>query len=113
MHKGFSWSPAEAQGQVRGSGAALVRSRPGRDVGPDHRADQRQGAQAVPDSVASGRLSRPETGRHYKFLTNNFSLAPKTIADIYKARCRSSSSSSGSSRTCASRALSAPRAMLS
>ena len=28
----------------------------------------------------------PETGRHYKFLTNNFSLAPKTIADIYKAR---------------------------
>ena len=28
----------------------------------------------------------PETGRHYKFLTNNFRLAPKTIADIYKAR---------------------------
>lgn len=28
----------------------------------------------------------PETGKHYKFLTNNFRLAPKTIADIYKAR---------------------------
>jgi putative transposase len=28
----------------------------------------------------------PETGRHYKFLTNNFRFAPKTIADIYKAR---------------------------
>ncbi len=28
----------------------------------------------------------PETGRHYIFLTNNFTLAAKTIADIYKAR---------------------------
>ncbi len=28
----------------------------------------------------------PKTGRHYAFLTNNFSLAAKTIADIYKAR---------------------------
>ena len=28
----------------------------------------------------------PITGRHYLFLTNNFALAAKTIADIYKAR---------------------------
>ena len=28
----------------------------------------------------------PETGKHYSFLTNNFKLAAKTIADIYKAR---------------------------
>lgn len=28
----------------------------------------------------------PETGKHYVFLTNNFRLAAKTIADIYKAR---------------------------
>ena len=28
----------------------------------------------------------PATGRHYFFLTNHFSLAAKTIADIYKAR---------------------------
>ena len=28
----------------------------------------------------------PETGKHYVFLTNNFSLAAKTIADIYKSR---------------------------
>lgn len=28
----------------------------------------------------------PETGKHYIFLTNNFKLAAKTIADIYKAR---------------------------
>ena len=28
----------------------------------------------------------PETGKHYKFLTNNFSLEAKTIADIYKER---------------------------
>lgn len=28
----------------------------------------------------------PDTGKHYFFLTNNFHLAAKTIADIYKAR---------------------------
>ena len=28
----------------------------------------------------------PETGKHYVFLTNNFHLAAKTIADIYKDR---------------------------
>jgi len=28
----------------------------------------------------------PETGKHYVFLTNNFKLAAKTIADVYKAR---------------------------
>ena len=28
----------------------------------------------------------PDTGKHYVFLTNNFQLVAKTIADIYKAR---------------------------
>ena len=28
----------------------------------------------------------PQTGKHYVFLTNHFTLAAKTIADIYKAR---------------------------
>ena len=28
----------------------------------------------------------PETGKHYVFLTNNFKLSAKTIADVYKAR---------------------------
>ncbi len=28
----------------------------------------------------------PKTGKHYVFLTNNFKLTAKTIADIYKAR---------------------------
>ena len=28
----------------------------------------------------------PETGRHYVFLTTNFALAARTVADIYKAR---------------------------
>jgi putative transposase len=28
----------------------------------------------------------PKTGNHYKFLTNNFSLAAQTIADIYRER---------------------------
>lgn len=39
----------------------------------------------------SGTLRRigykdPETGKHYFFLTNNFKLAARTIADIYKSR---------------------------
>ena len=28
----------------------------------------------------------PETAKYYEFLTNNFTLAAKTIADIYKSR---------------------------
>jgi len=28
----------------------------------------------------------PETGKHYVFLTNNFKLSTRTIADVYKAR---------------------------
>lgn len=28
----------------------------------------------------------PDSGKHYVYLTNNFSLAAKTIADIYKSR---------------------------
>ena len=28
----------------------------------------------------------PETGKHYEFLTNNWKLSAKTIADIYKSR---------------------------
>ena len=30
----------------------------------------------------------PETGKHYKYLTNHFTLSAKTIADIYKERWR-------------------------
>ena len=30
----------------------------------------------------------PETGKHFQFLTNNFKLAAKTIADIYNERWR-------------------------
>lgn len=36
--------------------------------------------------AALGAVIDPETGKHYVFLTNNFKLAAKTIADIYKAR---------------------------
>ena len=31
-------------------------------------------------------LRDPETGKHYVFITNNFHLSAKTIADIYKSR---------------------------
>ncbi len=30
----------------------------------------------------------PETRKHCVFLTHNFKLAAKTVADIYKARCQ-------------------------
>ena len=29
-----------------------------------------------------------DTDIHYTFLTNNFTLAASTIADVYKARCQ-------------------------
>lgn len=37
----------------------------------------------------------PDTGKHYVFLTNNFHLAAKTIADIYKSRWEVGVSSKG------------------
>ena len=44
-----------------------------------------------------------ERRRFLVFLTNNFDLSALTVAYLYKARGRSSCSSSGSSSTCASR----------
>ncbi len=40
----------------------------------------------VPSHCVVSVYRDPETGKHYVFLTNNFKLAAKTIADIYKAR---------------------------
>ena len=46
------------------------------------------GTKAAASPIALRRIGYkdPETGKHYVFLTNNFHLAAKTIADIYKAR---------------------------
>lgn len=46
------------------------------------------GAKAKSCSIPLRRIgyTDPETGKHYTFLTNNFDLAAKTIADIYKDR---------------------------
>jgi len=43
-------------------------------------------AQACPIPLRRIGYRDPETGKHYVFLTNNFHLAARTIADIYKAR---------------------------
>ncbi len=39
-----------------------------------------------PDELRIVGYNDPETGKYYEFLTNNFALAAKTIADIYKSR---------------------------
>ncbi len=39
-----------------------------------------------PESLRLVGYTDPKTGKYYEFLTNNFNLAAKTIADIYKAR---------------------------
>ena len=46
------------------------------------------GAKATACPIALRRIGYkdPETGKHYFFLTNNFHLAAKTIAELYKAR---------------------------
>ena len=53
-----------------------------------HRVHRDANGQGLSHSTASGRVGYrdPETGKHYIFLTNNFNLAAKTIADIDKAR---------------------------
>ena len=45
-----------------------------------------QKAQDCPVALRRIGYKDVETGKHYVFLTNNFTLAAKTIADIYKAR---------------------------
>lgn len=45
-----------------------------------------QKAQDCPIALRRIGYKDAETGKHYVFLTNNFTLAAKTIADIYKAR---------------------------
>jgi hypothetical protein len=42
--------------------------------------------QKYPDSLRIVGYTDPETGKQFEFLTNNFTLAAKTIADIYKSR---------------------------
>lgn len=42
--------------------------------------------QKYPDRLRIVGYTDPETDRYYELLTNNFALAAKTIADIYKAR---------------------------
>jgi hypothetical protein len=43
-------------------------------------------SQKYPESLRMVGYTDPETGKYYEFLTNNFTLAAKTIADIYKSR---------------------------
>jgi len=43
-------------------------------------------AKSCPDQVRRIGYRDPITGKHYVFLTNNFKLSAKPIADIYKSR---------------------------
>lgn len=43
-------------------------------------------SQEYPAELRLVGFTDPETGQNYEFLTNNFSLAAKTIADVYKSR---------------------------
>ena len=43
-------------------------------------------SQKYPESLRIVGYTDPETGKYYEFLTNNFTLAAKTITDIYKSR---------------------------
>ena len=43
-------------------------------------------SQKYPESLRIVGFTDPETGKYYEFLTNNFTLAAKTITDIYKSR---------------------------
>ncbi len=44
--------------------------------------------QKYPDKLRIVSYTDPETDKQYEFLTNNFTLAAQTIADIYKSRWR-------------------------
>lgn len=48
--------------------------------------DTPHSALRYPDKLRRVRFRDPETGKTLEFLTNNFSLAPLTIAQIYKCR---------------------------
>ena len=43
-------------------------------------------AKSCPDQVRRIGYRDPITGKHYVFLSNNFKLSAKPIADIYKSR---------------------------
>ena len=46
----------------------------------------RDGRKKYPDRLRRIGFRDKETGRHYIYMTNNFDLSAKTIADIYKSR---------------------------
>ena len=62
--------------------------KPGQGVTSDHRVTltSPHGRKKYPHPLRRVGFRDSETGKHYFFLTNNFHLAAKTIADIYKSR---------------------------
>ena len=57
----------------------------------------RKSVARYPDKLRRVRYRDPKTGKRLVFLTNNFTLAPLAIADLFDAVGRSSCSSNGSS----------------
>jgi transposase len=46
----------------------------------------RQSAQKYPDRLRRVRYRDPQTGKRLIFLSNNFTIPPRTIADLYRCR---------------------------
>ena len=62
-----------------------------------------ESATAYPDTLRKVSYFDAERSKRLKFLTNNFTLPARTIADIYRQRWQVSRSSNGSSSICESR----------
>ncbi len=98
LYQNFSWLKSlDAQGvflvtRLKRRVKYAVRERrayaSGRGVTSDQTIEltTRKGQKDCPIPLRRVGYRDAETGKHYVFLTNNFQLAPRTIADIYKAR---------------------------
>ena len=98
LYQDFGWLKSlDAQGvslvtRLKRGVRYAVRERrsfaPGRGVTSDQTIalTSREGRKKCPILLRRVGYRDAETGKHYVFLTNNFQLAPRTIADIYKAR---------------------------
>ena len=58
----------------------------GLELRSDHRVHRHSNGKKCPVQLRRIAYRDAETGKRYVFLTNNFTLSAKTIADIYKAR---------------------------
>ena len=84
---GVSSSPGSS-GESSTRFGSVARNAPGRGVTSDQTIEltSKKGRKDCPIRLRRVGYRDAETGKRYAFLTNNFHLAPRTIADIYKTR---------------------------